>query len=87
MQMMTDRDRERDEESGQFKAEYPAADVINAINDLGGRATSPEIADEIGSSRVTAYRKLQRMEERSEVTSQKIGGIRIWTLPDHHEGD
>jgi uncharacterized membrane protein len=85
MQETTNRDR--DEESGQFKAEYPAADVISAINDLGGRATSPEIADEIGSSRVTAYRKLQRMEEEGEVTSQKIGGIRVWALPDNHEGN
>lgn len=79
-------DRQRSDYNGRYESEYPVEDVIDALSDLG-RATSPEIAERIGSKRVTAYRKLQRMEERNEVTSRKIGGNRIWRLPDNPKGD
>lgn len=77
--------KDRDEDSGRFKAEYPPEEVFAAIREVGGRAATREIADYIGSSREAAYMKLQRMEERGEVESQKVGTNRMWMAPEDEE--
>jgi predicted transcriptional regulator len=76
---------ERDEKSGRFTDKYPPEDVLAVIDDYGGRATTTEIADGLGSSRDAAYMKLQMMEENNQITSSKAGGIRVWENIDNNE--
>ena len=75
-------DRKRDENSGRFTDKYPPEVVVEAIQTLGGRAATSEVAAQIDSSRDTAYKKLQILEERGDVKSQKVGGIRVWQIPE-----
>ena len=75
----------RDEYSGRFTDKYPPEEVLAVIDDIGGRATTSEIADGLGSSREAAYMKLQMMEENGQITSRKAGGIRVWQIIDSDE--
>ena len=73
-------DRERDEESGRFSEEYPRKLFVQAIEAEGGQAGTSEIADRVGCIRETAYKKLVRMEEDSEVSSRKFGNSLVWSI-------
>lgn len=75
-------DRERDEDTGRYTDKYPPEDILEAIRDLSGTAATSEIAEEIGANRDTAYKKLQLMEEKGQVTSRRAGGIRVWSVAD-----
>jgi GTP-sensing pleiotropic transcriptional regulator CodY len=79
---MGDSDRDRDEDSGRYVDKYPPEEILEAIDDLSGTAATSEVADAIGCSRDTAYKKLQLMEERGQVTSRRAGGIRVWSVVD-----
>jgi len=80
-------ERERDEDSGRYTDKYPPADVLAAIEGLEGRAATSEVAESIGCSRDTAYKKLQSMEDAGELASKKAGGIRIWSIVEDSEED
>lgn len=57
-------------------------DVFDARDDPTEPLTAPEIADELGCSRSTALDKLQRLAERGDVRSKKVGGrSRVWWIP------
>lgn len=75
-------ERERDEKNGRFEDKYPPAEVTTAIESLGGRAATSEVAEEVGCARDTAYAKLKILSERGEVESEKAGGIRVWEVTD-----
>lgn len=78
--------RERDEETGRFTDKYPPEDILEAIRDLGDMAATSEIAEGIGASRGTAYKKLQFMEGDGQVTSRKAGGSRVWSVAEEETG-
>lgn len=73
-------DRERDEESGRFTEEYPPTELITAIRDAGGAAGTQEVADAVGCSYETAYKKLRRLEDDDELTHRKVGNARLWRV-------
>jgi uncharacterized membrane protein len=68
----------RDEDTGQYTGQYPTQDFLDAINEEGGMAGTGEIADRVGCAHDTAYKRLQVMEEKGLVTSQKVGNALLW---------
>jgi DNA-binding MarR family transcriptional regulator len=74
-------DRNRDEDSGRFSEEYPQDDFIRALEELGASGTT-DIAEYVGCDRRTAYLKLQTLEEKGDIESQKIGNALLWNLLD-----
>jgi DNA-binding IclR family transcriptional regulator len=71
---------ERDDDTGQWTADYPREAFLDAIENLDGMAATGEIAAEVGCVRETAYKKLKQMEEDGEVTSRDAGGSLLWRL-------
>lgn len=71
--------RKRDEETGRYTDKYQPDEVLEAIRALSGTAATSEVAEEVGASRDTIYKKLQLMEDEGLVTSRKAGGIRVWS--------
>jgi GTP-sensing pleiotropic transcriptional regulator CodY len=55
--------------------------VLEAIENRGGASTS-EVADEIGSSRRLALRRLRELEDGGQVTSREIGNTYLWEVED-----
>jgi Mn-dependent DtxR family transcriptional regulator len=75
-------ERVRDAETGRYTDKYPPEEILRAIWDLSGRAATSEVAEAVGGSRDTIYKKLQSMEDESLVESRKAGGIRVWSFAD-----
>lgn len=73
---MTGIDRRDD---GVFTETYPPEDFLDALDELGDTGTS-DIADHIGCSYETAYKKLRKLEDDDRVTSRKIGNTRLWKV-------
>jgi len=71
--------RDRDEESGQYTGQYTTEDFLDAINAEGGMAGTGDIADLVGCAHDTAYKRLQKMEEKGLVSSRKVGNTLLWT--------
>jgi hypothetical protein len=72
-------DRDRDEESGRFTEEYPEEEFIHALEELGSAGTA-DVSNYVGCDRRTAYLKLQSLENKGEVNSQKVGNALLWEL-------
>lgn len=73
-------ERVRDADTGRYTDKYPPEEILGTIWELGGQAATSEVAEEIGASRDTAYKKLQLMEDEGQVDSRKAGGIRVWSF-------
>lgn len=69
----------RDEESGKFTEEFPEEEFLQALKELESAGTT-DIADFVGCDRRTAYLKLNSLEERGEIESQKVGNALLWKL-------
>lgn len=70
--------QDRDEDSGQYRKEFPDSDFIEAIEDLE-TATTNGIADFVGCSYDLAYRRLKGLEEEGKIESREIGGSFLWS--------
>lgn len=79
--LVTDRNPERNEKTGQFDDHYPDEAFLSAIKQLGGAGTS-SIAESVGCDRRTAYIRLSEMKEEGIVVGEKIGGVYLWEIPD-----
>lgn len=75
---MTGIDRRDD---GVFTETYPPEDFLDALRQHGETGTS-DIADHIGCSYETAYKKLRQLKDDGRVTSRKIGNTRLWSVSD-----
>jgi predicted transcriptional regulator len=73
---------ERDEDSGQFTAKYPAEDFLEALRELGGAGSTADVADVVGGPTRTAHYNLSKLEDSGEIDSRKVGNARLWTLAD-----
>ncbi|MFC7155177.1 helix-turn-helix domain-containing protein [Halomarina halobia] len=73
---------DRDEDSGQYSETYPTAEFLDAVADSGGMASTQDVADYVGCSYETAYKKLRALESDGSVTSRKVANARLWQLPD-----
>ena len=74
-------DRKRDEDSGQFSEEYPEKDFLRTLEELSASGTTT-IAEHVGCDRRTAYLKLQSLEDKGKIESQKVGNALLWELVD-----
>jgi CRP-like cAMP-binding protein len=70
--------RTRDDESGKYTESYPPEAVIEAIGEAGGMASTSDVADALGSSYETAYKKLRALEDSDEIQSRKVANARLW---------
>jgi GTP-sensing pleiotropic transcriptional regulator CodY len=73
---------DRDDESGQYTETYPPEDFITAIEAENGMAGTQDIADTVGCSYETAYKKLREMEDAGTIESKRVGNARLWLLPE-----
>ncbi|MGQ5516005.1 helix-turn-helix transcriptional regulator [Halococcus saccharolyticus] len=75
------RDRNR-EEHGHYAEEYPierVRAVFEGLTDPCEPVTAAEVADKLGSSRKTAYNKLNALKEQDEVRTKKVAARgRVW---------
>lgn len=73
-------DADRDDESGQYVETYPPAKPLDAIKAEDGMAGTQEIADAVGCSYETAYKKLREMEDSGNIESKRVANARLWLL-------
>jgi len=66
-------ERERDE-SGQYTEQVTLEQVLNVFQEADLPVlTASEVAEEIDSSRASAYNKLEMLVEQEEVEKKKVG--------------
>lgn len=75
---------DRDDESGKYQEKYPTEEFLEAISQ-GGVGTQ-DVADSVGCSYETAYKKLRNLEETGLIDSRKVANTRIWGLRETEEG-
>jgi len=76
---VSERNPERDEETGRFSDHYPDEEFLTAIHECD-LPTTTEVADGVGCNRRTAYVRLTELEDREDVTSRKVGTALVWAL-------
>ena len=73
-------EREREDESGRYTGTFADGDFLNAIRDVGGSASTAEVADAVGCDRRTAYVRLNGLEDTGDVESRMVGNSLLWSL-------
>ena len=70
-----------DDENGRGKYQTGIDDeeYVEALRSLGPSST-PEIAEEVGVPRRSAYDRLRDLEDQGRVESQKVGTANLWKL-------
>jgi len=84
--VVTERNPERDKESGQFDAHYSDQDFLDAVQDSNGGGTT-EVAETVGCDRRTAYLRLKQLEEAGKVTSREVGNAFLWTVKEDADAE
>lgn len=72
----------RDEDTGQFTETYPLDAFVDAIREMGGEAGTKAVAERIGCSYETAYKKLQTLKDAGEVDHRQVGNAYLWEVGD-----
>jgi DNA-binding IclR family transcriptional regulator len=73
---------ERDDDSGRYVAGFESSDFLDAIQALGGQASTTEIATEVGCDRRTAYQWLSDLREQGQVSAREVGSAFLWSVDD-----
>ena len=71
---------ERDDKTGQYTDEYPEEAFLDAIRSADQMLGTGEIADAVGCAHDTAYKRLQKLEEKDVLGSQKVGNTIVWFI-------
>lgn len=72
----------RDSESGEYSETYPLEEFVQAIDRLGGDVGTKDVEHAVGCQYRTAIAKLHELEDRSIVTSRRVGNAYLWSLAD-----
>ncbi len=72
--------KDRDDKSGKYTTSYPDTDFLDAIGELGGMASTSEVAEMVGCTHRTAYTRLQTIENEGQIESRKFGNSLVWTI-------
>jgi len=72
--------KDRDKGSGQYTTTYTDEDFLQAVEEAGPQIGTQAVADEVGCTRDTAYRRLCELEGDGEVVSRKVGMARLWSV-------
>lgn len=67
------------DENGQFKRRYTPKQMIGALEDQGGSASTSEVADALGCSRRLALLRLRELEDDGTVTAREVGNTYLWS--------
>lgn len=73
---------ERDDDSGQYTETYPTEAFLDAIDNVDGMTGTQDVADAVGCSYETAYKKLRSLEDAGTVDSEKVANARVWLRAD-----
>lgn len=73
---------DRDDESGQYQETYPTEAFISALEAEGGSAGTQDVADRVGCSYETAYKKLRSLADDGEIDRRKVGNANLWVVED-----
>jgi hypothetical protein len=76
---------ERDDTSGQYVAEYDPEAFVEAIRELGGAASTTEVADAVGCDRRTSHLRLTELEDEEEVDGRRVGRAYLWSVAMNEE--
>jgi len=71
-------------EKGLFESSYSTADILAVVED-GDLTGTQDVADALGSSYETAYKRLRKLEDEGRVQSDKVANSRVWRLADARE--
>ena len=71
---------ERNEETGRYTASYPSERFLDALQELGGEATTQEARERVGCAYRTAHARLTDLEKEGRVTSRAVGRAKLWRL-------
>jgi uncharacterized membrane protein len=71
-------DRDRDEDTGRFTTEFEDEDFIRALEELGGSASTSDIAEQLDCDRRTAYLRLNDLEDAGCISSREVGNSLLW---------
>ncbi|WP_058997517.1 hypothetical protein [Haloarcula sp. CBA1127] len=70
----------RDDNSGKYTETYPSDAFISALEAEGGSAGTQPIADRVGCSYETAYKKLRSLADDGRIGQQKVGNANLWEI-------
>lgn len=71
---------QRDSASGQYMTEYDPDTFVEAISELGGSASTTEVADEVGCDRRTAHLRLTGLADRDVISGRRVGRAFLWNV-------
>jgi len=72
----------RDDESGEYTETYPPDAFIAALEAEGGSAGTQPVADRVGCSYETAYKKLRALADDGRINRRKVGNANLWEVDD-----
>lgn len=73
---------DRDDDSGKYTEKYPSDAFISALQAEGSSAGTQPIADRVGCSYETAYKKLRSLADDGKIDRQKVGNANLWVMND-----
>jgi len=71
---------DRDETTGRFVGSYPPEAFVEALREVGGMASTSELADAVGSSDRLALDRLHALADGGDVDRRKVGNANLWLL-------
>ncbi len=77
-------DRSRDDETKQFRQEYPDAKFLAAIERLD-LPTAKDVGDAVGCAKSTAADRLAELEDAGAVEGRSVGQATVWAVSDSRE--
>lgn len=69
---------ERDGDSGQYTETYPREAFLEAVGSPGDMTGTQDVADEVGCSYESAYKKLRALADEGVIESRKVANARVW---------
>lgn len=67
-------------DDGKYTETYATERFLDAITNHDGLAGTSDIADAVGCSYETAYKKLRKLADEGVVNGEKVANARVWTI-------
>lgn len=72
----------RNDESGRYVETYPTDAFLSALETEGGSAGTSAVAQSVGCSYETAYKRLNELESTGKITRREVGNVYLWVIDD-----
>jgi DNA-binding HxlR family transcriptional regulator len=73
---------ERSQKTGRYVPGFSDADLLSALDALGGAAGTAELATETEANYDAVYQRLRRLEDKGRVRRRKVANANLWLLAD-----